>query len=222
MRATLIRQVVAVDHRQHNVVHIPLFHGLGNVLGLLGIQRWRCPRGGNGTKSATTRACVAHDHHRSRARRPTLSSIRAAGFFAHRRQAGLLDGGPNELVPLGGLRVRVRVEHLQPRRFANSRWPRNACHGRRTHTAAAAAGWHEVGQRGAVKQGCSRPLAGGRRSIGVGGATHEASVGEELRRRPPRGQPGAGAQQQHRRPTAPSTHSTAPPCSQQRRGNRLG
>mmetsp|Transcript_14120 Transcript_14120/g.29557 ORF Transcript_14120/g.29557 Transcript_14120/m.29557 type:complete len:290 (-) Transcript_14120:224-1093(-) len=121
MPGPLVWKVVAVDHREHNVVHAPFRHSLCHLLRLIGLRRRWPARGGHGAEAATACASVTHDHDRGSAAGPTLAHVWAAGFLADGGEATFFHTSPHLLVPLRILRVQVRIVHLQPRRFPNHR-----------------------------------------------------------------------------------------------------
>src|SRR5690606_34711049 len=84
-----VQQVVAVDHRQHDVFELQLADGPRHVLRLAGIIRApRVPRRYRAeTAAAGTR--VTQEHHGCRARTPALTHVWTAGLFADRVQIEL-------------------------------------------------------------------------------------------------------------------------------------
>ena len=96
VRRATIRQVVAIDRRQHDVLEAHQLHGARGVGGFVGVEPAARVAGVDGAETAGARAHLAHQHDRRGARVPALADVRALGFLAHGGEAmvahGLLDG----------------------------------------------------------------------------------------------------------------------------------
>ena len=85
-----VDEIVAVDAGENHVAETPARQSFRRVFWLVRIQRWRCPTGLDAAKSAAPRAGIAHEHDRcsgagllgAAATAPTVTDVRAAGFFA--------------------------------------------------------------------------------------------------------------------------------------------
>ena len=84
-RRAAVRQVVAVDRCDDDVVEAEGVDGMGDALGFRGIDRPR-PAVRDGAVRAGARADVAEDHERRRPVVPALADVGTARFLAHRVQ----------------------------------------------------------------------------------------------------------------------------------------
>jgi hypothetical protein len=85
MLGTAIAQVVTVYRGHHHILQAHGGHALGQVLGLVFVQRIRAAMT-HITEGAASGADVTHDHEGGRAFAEALADIRAGGFFAHGMQ----------------------------------------------------------------------------------------------------------------------------------------
>jgi hypothetical protein len=109
-RSPTVRELVAVDARDHGVLEAHLLGGVGHAMRLVEVQL-RGLTGEHGAEAARTGTDVAEDHERGGAVVPALADVRAAGLLAHRVEVeaahGLLDipvdlaVGDARLQPLG-------------------------------------------------------------------------------------------------------------------------
>ena len=80
-----VREVVAVDGGDDDVVEAELLHRHGDAAGLEDVERVG-PAGGDVAEGAAAGADLAHDHHGGVALGPALADVGAAGLLADRDQ----------------------------------------------------------------------------------------------------------------------------------------
>ena len=91
MLGAAIREVVAIDRRDDDVIEAHLPDGFGDARRLVGIERHR-HAGRDVAEGAGAGADLAHDHEGGVLLVPALADIRAAGFLADRHEiVGLND-----------------------------------------------------------------------------------------------------------------------------------
>mmetsp|Transcript_9982 Transcript_9982/g.27951 ORF Transcript_9982/g.27951 Transcript_9982/m.27951 type:complete len:325 (+) Transcript_9982:177-1151(+) len=127
--STLVWQIISVNHGNDHIIQAPLPHSLTQLSRLIGIWWSWSSRCRNRTKSATSCACVAHDHHRRSSTRPTFTNIWTSCFLADCCQSQILHSGLEFLVSLTSCVSEIRVGHFQPLRLSyrsrlQTRWPR--------------------------------------------------------------------------------------------------
>jgi hypothetical protein len=111
-----VRQIIAIDRGQHDVVELHQIDRACDILGFFGVEPAARVAGIDGTEPAGARADCSHEHDRRRARVPALADIRAFRLFADRAQAMLFDDF------LDGRKSRAACEgRAQPRGFAARR-----------------------------------------------------------------------------------------------------
>ena len=90
VRCAAIGQVIARHHGDHGVVQVHVSHALGNLTGLLRVERFGLGRAG-GAEAAGAGAHITACHERGRAVAPAFATVRTHGFLAHSHQAVILD-----------------------------------------------------------------------------------------------------------------------------------
>ena len=83
MGGTAVREVVAIDRCDDNIIEAPLGNGLGSIEWLFWIRRWRARGSLHGTEAASACASVAEKHNGSSSAIPTLSNVRTLCLLAH-------------------------------------------------------------------------------------------------------------------------------------------
>src|SRR3954465_1051611 len=82
MPRAAVAKVVAIDARDHDVRELHRGDGLGEMAGLVRVERLRPPVR-HVAERAAARAEVAHDHEGRRAAAEALADVRARGLLAH-------------------------------------------------------------------------------------------------------------------------------------------
>ena len=110
-----ILKFVAIDRRDHRVAQTERLNRFCHTQRLFVIDRMR-PAGGHGTVVASSRADIAENQKRRRARIPTFPHIRTTRFLTDRVQLEPIHGLANVVIIRTGLQL-----HLEPGRQAARR-----------------------------------------------------------------------------------------------------
>ena len=116
LEGATVRQIIAVDRGDHDVPETELAERLGEMPGLVGVDRTR-PPGLDVAEGAGPRAGIAKDHHRRVTLGPALPDVGAGRLLAHGMQALR----PHQL-PRVVIAGRGRRPDPDPGRLAALRW----------------------------------------------------------------------------------------------------
>ncbi len=109
VRGAAVEQIVAIDHREDDVLQLEPRDGPGHVLRLAAVDGAARVAGGDGAEAAAARADVAEEHDGRRPLGPALADVRAARLLAHGVEIEGAEGGLEPVVPLA-----ARGAHLEP------------------------------------------------------------------------------------------------------------